>query len=162
MEEQAKKEWLFFDRFVTREAADKAVSECSTFFLFLAAIHGVLGVFFFGPILLFDVLVYAGGAIWLRRSRSVGAAMVLAIFAVVASVATVANRLGLQTIVGGTNVFLVPVLLVAGGAAVRGALAYNRLRRRKIPAMCRLGNGYRSWRFRWRWFLFSFRFWGCW
>jgi protein-S-isoprenylcysteine O-methyltransferase Ste14 len=104
--------------------AEAKVKEVAYGYMGLGVIQGVFGMFL-SPLILVDAAVFGLGGFWLLRSRRVSVAGVLAVVAAASVVATVANKLG-AGLPGGTNVFLIPFLVIMGLQGIRGAIAYHR------------------------------------
>lgn len=71
-----------------------------------------------------DSAFWVFGGLWLRRSPRRTVAVGMALFTLASAGMTVANQIGMAAS-GGSNVYLVPVMLVGGFYAVRGTFAYH-------------------------------------
>lgn len=105
-----------FSKIGSREDALKVVKDSSNALFVVAAIQAALA-FIVGFSVLFDALVYAIGALLVRRFHSRAAAIVLALLAVASAGVTVANRAGAH-LGGGNNIVLALIVLWAAVRAV--------------------------------------------
>jgi hypothetical protein len=114
MTEQKKKRW--FSKIESRADALKTVKDTSTAFFVLAALQAALS-FILGFSILFDAVIYVVAGLFLRRSNSRVAALVLLVSAVIGAGVTFANKAGAD-LGGGNNIFLALIVLWAGIRAV--------------------------------------------
>jgi hypothetical protein len=107
----------------TREAALKTVRDASLGFLFLAGLQAVIGIAI-APALLVDAMVIGSLALFLMKSNSRAAAMLLLIVSVLEALVTVLNKLKV-THSGGTNIFLGILMVIVAVRAVESTFKLN-------------------------------------
>jgi K+ transporter len=107
----------------TREDALKTVRDASIGFLFLAGLQAAVGLAI-APALLLDALILGSLGLWLMKSNSRLAAVLLLIVAVLEAMVTVLNKLKV-THSGGTNIFLGILMVIVAVRAVEATFKLN-------------------------------------
>ncbi|HEV7367354.1 MAG TPA: hypothetical protein VGN76_16025 [Gemmatimonadales bacterium] len=112
-----------FSPIETREAALKTVRDASIGFLFLAGLQAAVGLAI-APALLVDAMVLGSLGLWLMKSSSRVAAVLLLVVAVLEAMVTVLNKLKV-THSGGTNIFLGILMVIVAVRAVEATFKLN-------------------------------------
>jgi uncharacterized membrane protein len=107
----------------TREAALKTVRDASFGFLFLAGLQAVIGMAI-APALLVDAMVIGSLALFLMKSNSRAAAVLLLIVSMLEALVTVLNKLKV-THSGGTNIVLGILMVIVAVRAVESTFKLN-------------------------------------
>jgi hypothetical protein len=110
------KKFGMFSSLETRDQALKMTRDAAYGFLFVAALHALLG-FFFMPAVLVDAVILAVLAFFLLRTQSRVAAVLLLLVSSGQAAVTVLNRLGM-TQLGGKNIILAVIMLIVAVRAV--------------------------------------------
>jgi hypothetical protein len=108
----------------TPEHAFKAVRTIAKFFLWFAAITGVISLILFGLPALFDAIIYAGLGFWLLRRQSRVAACLLTFFAAINFLFTLMNLLSMSSS-GGKNIFLAIVIMAVASRATYATFRFH-------------------------------------
>ena len=127
MANPAKKKGLF-SSMETREDALKMVRDAAWGFLFVAALHGLLGILV-APSVLIDAAALAVLGIILMKWNSRVAAVLLLLISTGQATVTVLNQMGV-TSMGGKNIYLAIIMMIV---AVRAVEATFKLRGRFAP-----------------------------
>lgn len=109
--------WL--TRISDRETAGSMARECAIAMLFWAAVQAAFS-FKYGSSLLIHALVLAGAGVWLLRSKSRAAAIVLALYALINAGITLAINAGVP-LEGGRNLALALMIAWTAIKAVEAA-----------------------------------------
>jgi hypothetical protein len=113
----------WFSKIENREDALKVIKDTSTAFIAIAILQAILS-YFFGPSVLIDAIINAGGAFFLRRFNSRVAAIVLLVVAVLSVGITIANLLGAK-LGTGTNILMAIIVFWAGVRAVEATFKFH-------------------------------------
>jgi len=114
-----------FSKIETREQAQKAINEVAYGLYILAAIQFILlYLLLHSKLALSDVVFMLSMGFILQRSRSRSVAIIITIYAVYISAATLATKIGISH-EGGTNVFLAAIVAYAAYRGVVGTFVYH-------------------------------------
>lgn len=122
---ETKRRW--YAPVLTEADAVQAIKEASSAFLVVAGLMAVFAVVMKQYANFFDVMVMAGGSLWLRRTASRVAAVLLAALVLLQIGVTVGNVAG-ATRSGGTNVILSIFMAVAAWRGAQAAWLLHRAR----------------------------------
>jgi hypothetical protein len=118
----------------TIEDADKVCRDSANAFFFVAILQGAIGAFF-APAMLIDAAAFAILAFLLRKLKSRVAAVLLLIVAGFVCISTVMNKINPESAVGGSNIFLAIIIMMAAIRAVQGSFKYHSLRAGTVSAV---------------------------
>src|SRR5688572_13978125 len=124
----------FWGPIETIEDADKVCRDSANAFFFVAILQAVIGAFL-APAMLIDAAAFAILAFLLRKLKSRVAAVLLLIVAGFVCISTVMNKINPESAVGGSNIFLAIIIMMAAIRAVQGSFKYHSMKVSGVPAV---------------------------